>query len=118
MGDSAFRGDGSIGRLVLGTTVGAFVGILALFLAFISAGAGHGDYIAARALFPVPMLTTLAESDSIGPVSMALGLGQFPLYGAFVGLFSKRIVITVCALAALHIIAALVAFSGALPNFS
>ncbi|MEO6217982.1 MAG: hypothetical protein ABIO86_18275 [Sphingomonas sp.] len=56
--------------VVAGIAVGTFIELPALFVAVMSAGAGHGDYVAARMLFPASMLLTLIEG-SIGPISSA-----------------------------------------------
>lgn len=95
------------------------VGVVALFLAVLSGGAGHGDYAAARALFPLPMLATLLEGDTIGPLSFTLALAQFPLMGALTGccLASGRWAPLIVA-GVLHLAAMVLAFSGVIPNFS
>lgn len=101
-----------------GAALGAFVSLPALGLAVLSAGAGHGGYAAARALFPLPMLLTLVEG-SIGPLSSGLALLQFPLYGALLGwsrLNDSHGALSLMGL--LHIVAAFFGFAGMLPNFS
>ena len=105
--------------MALGGLIGVGVGFVALLLAVMSAGAGHGDYAAARALFPVPMLTTLLEGDTIGPLSISLALAQFPLLGALAGWCrhsGRRAGLVVAG--AIHLVAVAVAFSGVIPNFS
>ncbi|WP_157218713.1 hypothetical protein [Flavisphingomonas formosensis] len=105
----------------LGILCGAGIGTLmmgpAIFAAIMSGGAGHGSYIAARALFPFSMLLTLLEG-SIGPVSIAVGLLQFPLYGALIGWAVAMRTTRPAVLIFVHLIAALACFSGLLPNFS
>jgi hypothetical protein len=97
---------------------GAFVSLPALFLAVMSAGAGHGDYIAARMLFPYSMLLILVEG-SIGALSQAVGLLQFPLYGALLGWsLWRRSWGAAILVATLHVIAAAICFAGILPYFS
>jgi hypothetical protein len=94
------------------------VTLLALGVAVLSAGAGHGSYGAARALFPLPMLLTLVEG-SIGPISGGLALLQFPLYGALLGWCRLHEWYGALILAAfLHLAATVICFSGVLPNFS
>lgn len=106
-----------------GAATGAALGLLcavpALVVAVLSAGAGHGDYALARALFPVPMLMTLLEG-SIGPFAAGAALLQFPLYGALVGWSRarRRANRALVLLASLHLAAAIACFSGLLPNFS
>jgi hypothetical protein len=105
--------------VAVGFALGLVVEVVALFLAILSSGAGHGDYAAARALFPVPMLTTLLEGDTIGLLSMTLALVQFPLLGALTG---YCLAITrwtpLIAVGIVHLLAVLAAFSGVIPNFS
>lgn len=101
-----------------GAAQGALVSLLALGLAILSGGAGHGGYGAARALFPLPMLLTLVEG-SIGPLSGGTALLQFPLYGALLGwsrLHKSYGALILVGL--LHLVGAIVCSSGVLPNFS
>jgi hypothetical protein len=110
------------GRIKLGTSVGAGIGAIiaapAILAAIMSAGAGHGSYAAAQVLFPFSMLLTRFEGD-IGPVAIAAGLLQFPLYGALVGrTVAKNTDRVVFSAAAVHLVAALACFSSLLPDFS
>lgn len=104
---------------VVGFALGVVVGVPAIIAAVVSGGAGHGGYVAARALFPAPMLLTLLQGDSVGVFSIAVALLQFPIYGAIVGwsIAHKSWVPPVTILVA-HMIAASVCFAGMLPNFS
>ncbi|ESY35285.1 hypothetical protein X747_28110 [Mesorhizobium sp. LNJC384A00] len=52
-----------------GFLVGLGVTPVAFFLALYSAGAGHGDYVLARLLYPVPMLATLLTNTTITSLS-------------------------------------------------
>ena len=105
--------------VVVGLASGVLVAVPAAMAAVASGGAGHGDYVAARALFPAPMLSTLLEGGTVGAFSIAVGLLQFPIYGALLGWSIARknylpaVVVTLA-----HIIAASVCFAGALPNLS
>jgi hypothetical protein len=69
-------------------TIGIIYGVLvtppALFLAMLSTGAGHGDYLAARLLFPAPMLTTHLFGQISAP-ALLLAIVQFPVYGFLIG---------------------------------
>ena len=104
--------------VVAGIAVGTLIELPALFVAVMSAGAGHGDYVAARMLFPVSMLLTLIEG-SIGPISLSVALIQFPLYGALLGWSISRKSYKAAVLAAsLHLAAAVMCFMGILPSFS
>lgn len=103
---------------LVGAGAGAFATLPALVVAFMSAGAGHGDYIAARILFPFPMLLSWIEGSGIGPIGMMTGLLQFPLYGVFVARTLRtgpdRAAIIA---AAAHLTAVIACFGGLLPSF-
>lgn len=108
-----------VGPIAIGFAIGLIAEMVAIVLAILSGGAGHGNYAAARALFPIPMLTTLLEGDTIGPVSTTLALIQFPLLGALTGygLAQGRRTLLI-AVGGVHFLAMLAAFSGVIPNFS
>jgi hypothetical protein len=104
--------------VVFGATLGLLLEVVALFAAFISAGAGHGEYIAARALFPASMLLTLIDGH-IGPLSLGFALVQFPLYGVLIGWAQARGAYRPAAImGSLHLAAAIFCFGGALSDFS
>ena len=104
--------------ILLGIAFGAFVEALALFLAIVSGGAGHGDYVAARLLFPFSMLLTLVEG-SIGTLATITGLLQFPAYGTLLGWSIWRESYgAIIAVASLQVAAAVICFTGILPGFS
>ena len=102
----------------VGSGAGAVIGALAIIIALASTGAGHGDYIGARLLFPFSMLLMLLE-DAIGPIAIMVGLLQFPLYGAVIGraLFSNAGK-PIHLLASIHFVAVMACFSGILADFS
>jgi hypothetical protein len=108
------------GPLIIGVAAGVLVTPAAVVLAVLSAGAGHGHYEAARALFPYTMLLTLLSGDTITLPLIALALVQFPLYGLALGLAAGkgRLAWALLLLSAAHAVAALACFSGAVPNFS
>jgi hypothetical protein len=89
-------------------------------LAVASAGAGHGHYEFARLFFPYTMLLTRLTGDSIGLPLILLGLGQFSLYGAMVGMCRNKIdaASAVLAIFIIHALAVFACFSGLIPNFS
>jgi hypothetical protein len=89
------------------TIAGAFLGVLAAFVAVGAAGAGHGTYVPAAILFPFTMSLS-ALSGIITPVLMVLGLAQYPLYGASVGLAKSSTRVWV-GLACVHVAAVAVA---------
>jgi hypothetical protein len=109
----------TVNTVVVGFALGVLVAVPAVMAAVASGGAGHGNYVAARALFPAPMLLTLFEGDRVGAFSVVVGLLQFPIYGMLLGWSIVRknwvpaIVVTLA-----HIIAASVCFAGTSPNFS
>ena len=57
---------------------------VALFLAVVSGGAGHGHYLAAKLLFPVTMASTYLF-ESITLPFILLAIVQYPVYGLLVG---------------------------------
>jgi len=69
---------------VAGLLAGVLLTPLALLLAASSAGAGHGDYVVARALFPFSILSTHL-TGSLTIVGVALACAQYPLYGYLIG---------------------------------
>lgn len=100
-----------------GTLTGIILTIPALLLAILSSGAGHGDYLFARALFPWPMLLTLDQE--IGLLSVAIALAQFPVFGFLIGnAMASNKYGAVIAIAALHGVGVALCFSGMIPNFS
>lgn len=104
--------------IAVGMALGSVIGMAALGAAILSGGAGHGDYGAARLLFPASMLMTRVEG-SIGILATAIALLQFPLYGALLGWSRARASWGALILvAALHVAGAILCFSGLLPNFS
>lgn len=104
--------------LLAGLAGGVAVELASLLAALASGGAGHGDYIAARALFPVPMLLTVLHRNTIGAASFGLALVQFPLYGALLGwTVARRNYLPAGLIALAHCLAAWACFAGWLPNF-
>jgi len=57
---------------------------IALLLGIGSGGAGHGDYLWARVLFPYTMLSAFLFG-AITVTFILLAVAQFPLYGAGLG---------------------------------
>lgn len=84
---------------------------LALAAGLFSAGAGHGDYVLAKALFPYTMLST-AFTDTITIASLIIAIAQFPVYGVVLasGAQSSSFRTVVFALLIIHLIAVLLAF--------
>jgi hypothetical protein len=98
-----------------GFLFGLCVTPIAFLLALFSAGAGHGDYVLARLIYPVPMLATLLTDTTITGLSIGLAALQFPAYGAYVAQAGR---FRWLALGAFHGVAVLAAFSGVLKDFS
>jgi hypothetical protein len=69
--------------VLLGIGIGIVVTPPALLLAMLSAGAGHGDYGFALLFYPVPVC--LARLTGEFAPTLALGVLQFPVYGAAIG---------------------------------
>jgi hypothetical protein len=116
---NASPGSKSIAYIITaGFALGVVLELPMIMVAIMSGGAGHGDYVAARVLFPASMLLTLVEGQ-IGVLSIAVALLQFPIYGA---LLASSIVrwnyLPAGAVAFVHLIAAIACFGGALPDFS
>ena len=97
-------------------TVGAIVGAAlvppAVLSAIASAGAGHGDYGAAKLWFPLAMLSTEVFDGITTPV-MILSLAQFPFFGWLIGrgLGQVRRWLLFAILFAAHCLLVLAAFS-------
>jgi len=107
-------------RIVAATVLGICVTFPAIVLAVESGGAGHGDYVAARALFPIPMLLTHFTDDSITIASIVLAFIQFPVYGAVIAAQRKWktvLKVAICVVS-VHVITTAACFSGCLPSFS
>ncbi len=84
---------------------------ICLFLALLSGGVGHGDYLWAKILFPYSMLSTL-PFESLTTASIILAIIQFPLYGVALGLANRRQKIghVAIALIIIHIFAVIIFF--------
>jgi hypothetical protein len=105
--------------VAVGFASGLLIEIPALLVAIASAGAGHGHYVAARALFPAPILLTVFQGGSIGTLSIAVALLQFPLYGALLGWsVARRKYLAAVLTGGAHLLAALLCFSGQAAGFS
>src|SRR5215831_5989879 len=76
-------------QVLLCVSIGGLVTLPAALLAVASGGAGHGNYLFARVLFPYTMLLTRLTETVTLPL-IVLGLAQFPLYGAVVSLATSR----------------------------
>jgi len=83
---------------------------IALFLAYLSGGAGHGNYLMTKLLFPMPMALAILFGEIFIPI-IFLAVIQFPLYGYI--LDRKNCILTYGLLVA-HIVFAVgaISFSG------
>ena len=109
-----------VGKIVFGAGVGALITPVAAALAVGSAGAGHGHYVFARLLFPYTMILTRLTGDTITLPLIVLALAQFPLYGLVIGVTRSKsaAILTGALLLIVHAVAAVLCFSGQLPNFA
>ena len=99
---------------VVGGILRVVVTPFAVIAAMISGGGGHGHYVAARVLYPLPIL--LAEL--LGGLTVPLivfALAQFPIYGVLGGSFWPKGLIWILAI---HFIALAICFSGFVSGFS
>ena len=94
--------------------MGAVITPFALGAAIASAGAGHGDYLFAKLLFPYSMLLTSLTGTITYPL-IGLALIQFPLYGLVAGSYHANR--TAISLSVLHVTGAFLCFTSLLPNF-
>jgi len=107
-------------KSLTGVAIGVVLTPIAAVLAVVSGGAGHGDYLLARLLFPYTMLLTRLTGDVITVPLVVLALAQFPIYGAIMGVAFSRPSATAISVFVVvsHLVAAGLCFSGMLPNFS
>ena len=91
----------------------------ALWLAFVSARLGHGDYFWAKVLFPYTMLSTLLF-DVITVPFVALAVCQIPAYGIIAALaFGRaRLARAGFVMLAVHTLAVAACFLAEMPAFS
>ncbi len=69
----------------IGLLSGIVLTVPACLIAFVSSGAGHGDYFLFKLVYPITMLSTFLFGSITAPFIL-IGLAQFPLYGYLVGL--------------------------------
>ena len=89
-----------------------------LFLAFVSAGAGHGTYGMARVSYPYSMLLVRLTGSLTTPL-LVLAVAQYPIYGCLLGLglTQSKMRHAVLVLFAVHVSAVVATFSGLLSDF-
>ena len=75
-------------RWLTGSLIGVAVGILAGLVALLLTGPGHGSGIPAVVLFPI-MRLLVAFVRLPAAVVMGVGLLQYPVYGAVIGLMKS-----------------------------
>lgn len=76
-------------RLLLPLAISLAATPILLFLGVASAGAGHGNYLFAKILFPHTLLSAWVL-DSITTPFIVLAVIQFPLYGIVLGAANLR----------------------------
>jgi len=103
-------------RQVAGILIGVALTPFALAAAIASAGAGHGNFLLAKLLFPYSMLLTHLTSGAISQPLIALAFVQFPLYGFAASSFSTRR--SLLGLFLVHAASATLCFVWVLPIFS
>jgi hypothetical protein len=102
-------------RQLVGILIGVMITPIALFAAIASAGAGHGDYVLARLLYPYNIIL-MSTSGAMNMASLiGLALAQFPLYGLVAASFRTKPALI--GLSSLHAACVAVCFSGFLPGF-
>jgi hypothetical protein len=69
--------------------IGILLTPVCLLLAIGSGGAGHGDYLYAKLLYPYTMLSAPVLDSLVAP-SILFAVPQFPLYGALCGLAAAK----------------------------
>jgi hypothetical protein len=110
-----------VNTVAIGIAIGVAITPLAAVLAIASGGAGHGHYEFTRLFFPYTMLLTRVAGDTITLPLIVLALAQFPIYGAVIGACARRhheAILAGGVLLVAHTVAAVLCFSGIIPNFS
>jgi hypothetical protein len=92
---------------------------VALFLALVSAGSGHGNYLVAKLLFPYTMLSTVVAGE-ISLIFLVLAFLQFPIYGFILalGAQAEKMKSVAYTIAAIHVFGVLLCFLLVSENFS
>ncbi|MCX5684428.1 MAG: hypothetical protein NT049_12180 [Planctomycetota bacterium] len=117
-------------RVWLGLGAGILLTLPALFVAFISAGGGHGDYFWVKVLFPCFILLRLILPG--GPMDQSLSTFdwlaaflppcvQFSIYGVLIGAFAssfKKAVVVAVVIGIVHALAVALCFCFAPKCFS
>jgi len=93
---------------------------VAIFLALVSTGGGHGNYFFAKIFFPYTMFSTHFFDDTITLPFAVLALVQIPFYGIFlaIGARKKKLKLAAISITILHFIALLLCLLIPMPNFS
>jgi hypothetical protein len=99
--------------------VSLFLTPVFLFLGLVSGGAGHGEYVLARILFPFTMLSTRIFGSIVTPF-IVLAIIQFPLYGLVLGTANvrRKMLVFSAGLVVLHSLSAALCFFVVGENFS
>lgn len=101
----------------MGLAAGLLVMPIAATLGVVSAGAGHGDYLLAKVLFPFTMLSTFFLGSITLPFVL-IALAQFPVYGWLVCQSEgRKRWISCLSIAMAHLVAVTVNIAIRNPNF-
>lgn len=95
-------------KLIIYLIIAEFV---AIFMAMLFAGPGHGSYAPARIIFPFTMLSTIFH-ENIRGVYILLGLIQFPAYGLIASSVknTKMFKPTIGLLCIIHVVVVIIVF--------
>ena len=90
-----------------------------LYLGIASGGAGHGNYLLAKLLFPFTMLSTRVFGSIVAPFILR-AIIQFPAYGFILGAANVRrtMFLPAIGIVLLHSVAAIACFFIVGPDFT
>ncbi len=103
-------------RYIIGVVIASPIAVI---LGFLSAGFGHGDYLFAKLLFPLTMLSSHYTGNVLLSPFVLFALVQFPLYGVVLALSNmfKKDVIVALLLFVFHLSAVILCFVWPMPSF-
>lgn len=106
-------------RAFLSLVIALLITPVFLFAGLASAGAGHGDYLWAKILFPFTLLSFRVSGTITNPF-IALAIVQFPLYGLLLANANakRRYLPSLVALLVVHSMAVAACFLLLRENFS
>lgn len=106
--------------ILVGSLGGAATGVAALFLAWESAGGGHGTYFLAKCLFPYTMYLAKAHTGRISAPLLTIALLEFPAYGFAIGWAASRgrMKVALATILILHVVALALCFTAKNADFA